>query len=76
MPQKSHVVASLEMSYVALSEHEEDTFKVDFRDVSLQIHNKVLLELLIVSAEVVIHTSRLLFLNKTLVNHVLTPSGM
>ena len=64
------------MSYVALSEHEEDTFKVDFRDVSLQIHNKVLLELLIVSAEVVIHTSRLLFLNKALIYHVLTPSGM
>lgn len=36
----------------------------------------MLLELLIVSAEVVIDTSRLLFLNKTLVYHVLAPSGM
>jgi hypothetical protein len=76
LSQKSHIITSLEMSYVTLSQHEEDPFKVDFRDVPLQIHNKVLLELLIIAAEVVIDTSRLLFLNKTLVNHILTPSSM
>jgi hypothetical protein len=76
LPQKSHIITSLEMSYVALSQHEEDTFKVDFGDVPLQIHNKVLLELLIIAAKVVIDTSRLLFLYKTLVNHILTPSSM
>jgi hypothetical protein len=76
LSQKSHIITSLEMSYVTLSQHEEDPFKVDFGDVPLQIHNKVLLELLIIAAKVVIDTSRLLFLNKTLVNHVLTPSSM
>ena len=63
LPQKSHIITSLEMCYVTLSEHEEDSLKVDIRDVPLQIHYKVLLELLIIAAEVVIDTSRLLFLN-------------
>jgi hypothetical protein len=64
------------MSDVSLGKDQEYPFKIDFRDVSLQIYNEMLLKFLIILPEIVVNPTRLFFLDETLIYHILAPRGV